>query len=99
MLQQIWLFSHLRDIVGVNTVYRVSNVLGCRYDKGERKHACCGDAVVKTEHPAVNVHMRDVQKSLQLSKNLQHASSLPRITTHKLLQHCEMPQFPNRDTI
>ena len=83
----------------MNAVYWVSNILSCRNNKREGKHAGGGDAVVEPEDPAVDVHVGDMQEPLKLSEYLQHASGLPRITSHKSLQHFEMPQFPNRDTV
>ena len=64
--------AHLRDVLCVDTVYGVADVLLGRHDKGEGKHAGGGDAVVKSEHPAVDVDVRDVQKPPELSEDLQH---------------------------
>ena len=56
----------------MNAVYRVPHILlGGDYE-GEGKHAGGGDTVVQPEHPAVNVHVRDMQKPSQLPKYFQH---------------------------
>ena len=54
--------AHLWYVLGVNTVYGVSHILLGRHNEAEGKHAGGGDAVVKPEHPAVDVAVRDVEQ-------------------------------------
>ena len=54
--------AHLWYVLGVNTVYGVSHILFGRHNETEGKHAGGGDAVVEPEHPAVDVHVRDVEQ-------------------------------------
>ena len=89
------IITYLWNIICVDAVYRVSDILSCGNDEREGEHASGSDAVVKPEDPAVDVDVRHVQEPLKLSEYLQHTSGVPRITTHKSLQHFEMPQFPN----
>ena len=54
--------AHLWYVLCVNTVYGVSHILLGRHNEAEGKHAGGGDAVVKPEHPAVDVDVRDVEQ-------------------------------------
>ena len=60
----------------MNAVDGVADVLLGRDDQTEGEHAGRGDAVVQPEHPAVDVNVRDVQKTTQLPENFQHDSPL-----------------------
>ena len=54
-------YLYLWNILCVNTVYWIAHVLLSRYDEWEGEHAGGGDAVVQPEHPAVYVHVGDVE--------------------------------------
>ena len=73
------LFAHLWNILCVNTVYWIAHVLLCRYNEREGEHAGGGHAVVESEHPAVDVNVRDVEQATQLPENFQHDSPLIRV--------------------
>ena len=64
--------NYLWNIFGVNAVYWIAHVLLGRHNEREGKHAGGGDAVVKSEDPAVNMNMGDVEQTTQLAEYLQH---------------------------
>ena len=64
--------TYLRYILCVNTIDRISYVLLRRHDQGEGEHTGGGDAVVKSEHPAVDVAMGDVEEPPQFPEDFQH---------------------------
>ena len=56
----------------MNAVYWIAHILLCRYNEREGEHAGGGDAVVQTEHPAVNMNVGNVEQTTQLTEYLKH---------------------------
>ena len=68
--------NYLWNIFGVNAVYWIAHVLLCRYNEREGKHAGGSDTVVKSEDPAVNMNVGNMEQTSQLTKYLQHVERL-----------------------
>lgn len=79
---------YLWNILCVYTVYGITNILlGGDYER-ERKHTGRRHTIVKTEHPAVNVNMGDVEQATKLPKYLQHFNNLVKPSLCFLQQNC-----------